>query len=347
MEPREGGFPKGPLLEGAADEGGWRRSDRKEVPLKDMKLDRLMGILTTLLQSGSVTAPQLAQKFEVTRRTIGRDIDALCMAGIPVITRQGGNGGISLAEGYKLDKSVLTADELQTLLAALKGIGTVSTGTKFERMLDKLARNSDSVVSLKENMIINLSSYYKSSLSEKIASIKQAISKSKLIAFDYYSEKGQSRRRTEPYCITFQWSAWYVLGYCLDRSDFRLFKLNRLWEIEVLDDAFTPREIPAGSMNFETRFPDENRVVVLFDPSVLYQLIDSYGRECFTEQPDGFLRFESGYTNRPYMVSWILGFGDKAKVLEPKDMAEEIQSIAEKMVQAYTNTTSRCPVPPV
>jgi predicted DNA-binding transcriptional regulator YafY len=300
-----------------------------------MKLDRLMGILTTLLQSGSVTAPQLAQKFEVTRRTIGRDIDALCMAGIPVITKQGGNGGISLAEGYKLDKSVLTADEMQTLLAALKGIGTVSSGTKMERMLDKLARNSDSVVSLKENMIINLSSHYKSSLSEKIAAIKNAISKENLIAFDYYSEKGQSRRRIEPYCITFQWSAWYVFGYCLDRKDFRLFKLNRLWELEVLSSAFLPREIPAGSMDFADRFPDENRVVVLFDPSVLYQLIDSYGRDCFTVLPDGFLRFESGYTNRSYMVSWILGFGDKAKVLEPVDMAEEIREIAKKMVGTY------------
>jgi predicted DNA-binding transcriptional regulator YafY len=257
------------------------------------------------------------------------------MAGIPVITRQGGSGGISLAEGYKLDKSVLTMEELQTLLAALKGIGTVSSGTHLERMLDKLAKNSDSVVSLNENMIINLSSYYKSSLSDKIASIKLAISTSRLIAFDYYSEKGQSRRRIEPYCITFQWSAWYVFGYCLDRKDFRLFKLNRLWELEVTDEAFAPREIPNGSMDFAARFPDENRVAVLFDPSVLYQLIDTYGRECFIEQPDGFLRFESGYTNRSYMVSWILGFGDKAIVLEPNDMAEEIQQIAKKMVEAY------------
>lgn len=301
-----------------------------------MKLDRLMGILATLLQSGSVTAPQLAQKFEVTRRTIGRDIDALCMAGIPVITRQGGNGGISLAEGYKLDKSVLTAEELQTLLAALKGIGTVSSGTQMERMLDKLAKNSGAVVSLKETMIINLSSHYKSSLSEKIASIKQAIIQSRLIAFDYYSEKGQSCRRIEPYCIAFQWSAWYMLGFCLDRKDFRLFKLNRLWELEVLDSTFTPREIPSGSMDFEARFPDGHRVVVLFDPSVLYQLIDSYGRDCFTEQRDGFLRFESGYTNRSYMVSWILGFGDKARVMEPADMAEEIQTIAKKMVEVYS-----------
>jgi len=300
-----------------------------------MKLDRLMGILTTLLQNSSVTAPQLARKFEVTRRTIGRDIDALCMAGIPVITKQGGSGGISLAEGYKLDKSVLNLEELQTLLAAIKGIRTVSGSTQAERMLDKLTKNSAAVVSLRECMIIDLSSNYKSSLSDKIASLKQAILASRLIAFDYYSEKGQSRRRVEPYCITFQWSAWYVFGYCLDRKDFRIFKLNRLLELEVLNETYTPREIPPGMMDFAERFPDNDQISVLFHPSVRYQLIDTYGPDCFTEQADGYLYFESGYTNRSYMVNWILGFGDKAKVISPKDMAEEIYGIAKKMCNAY------------
>ncbi len=300
-----------------------------------MKLDRLMGILTTLLQSGSVTAPQLAKKFEVTRRTIGRDIDALCMAGIPIVTRQGGSGGISLAEGYKLDKSVLTVEELQTLLAALKGIGTVSGSTQTERMLEKLTKNSEAVISLRESMVIDLSSHYRGSLSEKISLIKQAIHFSRLITFDYYSEKGQSRRLIEPYCITFWWSAWYVFGYCLEREDFRLFKLSRLWGLELTPETFKPREIPPGSMDFASRFPDEHRVVVLFDPSVLYQLIDSYGPGCITKQADGTLRFETGYTNRSYMVSWILGFGDKAKVLEPMDMADEIHTIAKKMCRAY------------
>lgn len=301
-----------------------------------MKIDRLMGILTMLLQCGSVTAPQLAKKFEVTRRTIGRDIEALCMAGIPIVTRQGAGGGISLAEGYKLDKSVFTTEELQTLLAALRGIGSVSGGTQTERMLEKLSNNGSAVVSLRENMIINLSSFYKSSLSEKIAAIKQAIQTTRLIAFDYYSEKGQSSRRVEPYCITFQWSAWYVFGYCLDRHDFRLFKLNRLTKLHVLDAAFTPRDIPPDRMDFDARFSDEHRVTILFDPSAKYQLIDSYGSDCFTEQADGSLLFETGYTNRSYMISWILGFGDKARVLEPKDIAEEIQKIAKNIWLAYS-----------
>jgi len=101
-----------------------------------MKLDRLIGILTILLQNDRVTAPYLAEKFEVNRRTIGRDIDTLCQAGIPIITHQGARGGISIAEGFRLDKSVLTTDELAGIIAALKGIGSVSEASYIERTLD-------------------------------------------------------------------------------------------------------------------------------------------------------------------------------------------------------------------
>ena len=124
-----------------------------------MKLDRLLGILTVLLQNDRVTVPYLAEKFEVSRRTINRDIDSLCQAGIPIVTHQGTGGGISIAEGFKLDKSVLTAYELSGIIAALKGIGSVSEQTGIERTLNKLGANTDAVVSLHEPVIIDLASY--------------------------------------------------------------------------------------------------------------------------------------------------------------------------------------------
>ena len=131
-----------------------------------MKLDRLLGILTVLLQKDRVTAPELAEKFEVSRRTIGRDVDALCMAGIPVVSHQGSGGGISIADGFKLDKSVLTKEELSGIIAALKGIGSISTMSHTERVLDKLKANSDAVVSMREPIIIDLASHYKGQLLE-------------------------------------------------------------------------------------------------------------------------------------------------------------------------------------
>ncbi len=139
-----------------------------------MKLDRLLGILTILLQKDRVSAPELAERFEVNRRTIGRDIDALCQAGIPVIAHQGSGGGFSIAEGFKLDKSVLTVSELSSIVAAIKGLGSVSDKPAIERTLDKLHAGSGAVVSMREPIIIDLASFYGEQLTEKIELIKRA-----------------------------------------------------------------------------------------------------------------------------------------------------------------------------
>ena len=300
-----------------------------------MKIDRLLGILTLLLQSGNVTAPCLAERFEVSRRTIGRDIDALCQAGIPVVTRQGGGGGISIAEGYKLDKSVLTADELTGIIAALKGIGSVSETSRVERTLEKLGAGTDRVVSLREPVTIDLASHYKLSLTPKFELLKQAIRESRSVEFDYYYGKGEMRRRVEPYLIAFQWTSWYVFGYCTERRDWRLFKLARLWNLTLCDVFFTPREIPPEKRDFGAHLPDDKKLVAIFDPSTKYQLIETYGPHCYTESQSGALRLEIGYTHREYLISWLLGFGGKVRVIEPCDVASEICAAAEKILRQY------------
>jgi predicted DNA-binding transcriptional regulator YafY len=301
-----------------------------------MKLDRLLGIVTILLQKDRVTAPELAERFEVSRRTIGRDIDALCMAGIPVVAQQGSGGGISIAEGFKLDKSVLSAEELSGMIAALKGIGSVTKLSNMERTLDKLRANSDAVVSLREPVIIDLASYYKGQLTEKIELIKRAVLDSRVIEFDYFYEKGESHRRVEPCFVIFQWTAWYVFGFCLERSDFRLFKLQRLWNLHVRGEGFIPREIPPERHDFSTPFSaeKEHKLAALFDPSERYRLIEAYGLDCYKATAEG-LRFEIGFTNPDYILVWLLGFGGKVKVLEPGFMAESLKAAAEEILSRY------------
>ncbi|MCL2055085.1 MAG: YafY family transcriptional regulator [Oscillospiraceae bacterium] len=267
-----------------------------------MKLDRLLGILTVLLQKDSATAPELAEKFEVSRRTIGRDIDALCMAGIPVVARQGSGGGLSIAEGFKLDKSILTTEALLCLT-----VGSIE---------------------------LNLTSYHKKQLTEKIKSINRAILNKHFIEFDYFYDKGTCRRRIEPYFVIFQWSSWYVFGFCLERQDFRLFKLQRLWDFHCCDERFEPREIPPDKRDFNATFKDDIKLTALFDPSAKYQLIENYGLNCFTETDEGLL-FKFGFTNRDYLVSWLLSFGGNVKVLEPDYIAEDLKAAAEKILENY------------
>ena len=299
-----------------------------------MKLDRLLGILTILLQNDRVTAPYLAERFEVNRRTIGRDIDALCQAGIPIVTHQGAGGGISIAEGFKIDKSVLTADELSGIIAALKGIGSISNQSNVERTLDKLHANADAVVSLREPIIIDLASHYKGQLTSKIDLIKRAVLEMRLIEFDYFYDKGESHRRIEPYFVIFQWTAWYVFGFCLERQDWRLFKLTRLWNLSLCDESYIPRAIPPERRSLNERLTDDIKLVALFEPSQRYKLIEYYGMNCYTETDDG-LRLEIGFTNNDYIIEWLLGFGSTVKVLEPEYIADRILAAAEKMISNY------------
>ena len=300
-----------------------------------MKIDRLLGILTILLQNDQVTAPQLAEKFEVNRRTIGRDIDTLCQAGIPIVTRQGMGGGISILEGFKLDKSILTKNELSNIIIALKGIGSISDQTPIERTLDKLGANTEAVVSMREPIIIDLGSHEETKLTEKIEQIKTAINEVKTIKFKYYYDKGISKRKIEPYFVVFQWNAWYVFGFCLLRKDWRLFKLMRLWDLECCDESYIIRDIPSQERDFNSHYIEMINLVALFDESERYKLIETYGLDSYEETEEGLL-FKMGFMNKGFLMNWLLGFGCKVKVLEPVDVKEELKREAEKMLAKYS-----------
>lgn len=192
----------------------------------NMKLDRMLGIIMTLLQKDKVTAPYLAEKFEVSRRTINRDIEDICKAGIPLVTIQGVHGGISFAEGYKINKNFLTYEELEAILIGLRGIESVLASSHTKVLLDKLFTNRNETLHLSDNIIIDLSSHYKSSLTEKISILKESIHNKKKVSFYYYSSKGEEERMVEPYFIAYKWSSWHLFAYCLARKDFRLFKLK-------------------------------------------------------------------------------------------------------------------------
>ncbi len=299
-----------------------------------MKIDRLLGIITILLQRDKVTAPELALKFEVSRRTIQRDVEDICKAGIPIITYQGGDGGISIAEGYKLDKTVISVDELNNIIAGLKSIGSVANTEDIGRLITKLLPKQNPA-GTGEKVLIDLASHYKSSLSDKITLIKKAISESRLVSFEYYSEKGVTDRLIEPYIVTYRWSAWYVYGYCTEKADFRLFKLNRLWKLKLLDEVFEIKEINPDDLKLDDFFQDDIMLTALFDKETEYLLVEEYGPDCFEVTDQGKLKVSVGYTNREYIYRWLLSFGDKVEVLEPIALRAEIVKTAKKLMKVY------------
>ena len=299
-----------------------------------MKMDRLIGILSILLQRERVTAPELAEQFEVSRRTIQRDIDSLCKAGIPVSTLQGAGGGISIMEGYRVDRTVLTAPEMQAILAGLRSLDSVSGTRRYAQLMEKLSAGTGSLVPGSARMLIDLSSWYKSSLSPKIELIQRAMDQHRTIRFAYFSPKGESVRTVEPYYLIFHWSTWYVWSWCETRKDFRMFKLNRMTDL-CTGAPFAPRHAPPPNLDPERVFPAKYQVVVLFDPACRWRLVEEYGADSFAVEPDGRLRFMGRFPDADSVLSWVLTFGDKAELLEPQELRVQLAALSEALFHRY------------
>lgn len=300
-----------------------------------MKIDRQLGILSILLQQDSVTAPYLAEVFEVSRRTINRDIEDLCRAGIPITTRQGVGGGISIMEGYKVDRTMLTQGEMQDILAGLRSLDSVNGTNRYGQLMEKLSIGSSEFMVGNQSVLIDLSAWYKDSLAPKIEMIRSAIAQHRRLEFYYYSPRQESKRCVEPYYLIFRWSSWYVWGWCKTREDFRLFKLNRMDKVTMRETFVLERDIPMPDLSNERIFPGGISVKALFDPDCKWRLVEEFGPDCFTVQENGLLLFQADYTDKENLITWLLSFRDKATLLEPEEIREELRQSILLMKKKY------------
>lgn len=300
-----------------------------------MKIDRLIGILSILLQEEKTTAPELAEKFEVSRRTINRDIEDLCKAGIPIRTAQGTGGGISIMDGYRMDRTILTSKDMQMILAGLRSLDSVSGSSYYSQLMEKIQAGSSEFITGRDSILIDLSSWYRESLAPKIETIQDAIGNRHLIRFRYYAPSGESERTIEPYYLVFRWSSWYLWGWCADRRDYRLFKLNRMDKVAEIDKEFICRNAPMPDLSTEKIFPGGIKVKALFTPDMKWRLVEEFGSHCFTETDDGRLLFSADYTDMENLVTWLMTFGAKAEVLEPAEVRGIIRRNAEETLKIY------------
>ena len=306
-----------------------------------MKIDRLIGILSILLQEEKITAPELAERFEVSRRTINRDIEALCKAGIPIRTAQGAGGGISIMDGYRMDRTILTSKDMQMILVGLRSLDSVSGSRYYGQLMEKLQTGSSEFISGRDSMLIDLSSWYKGSLAPKIEVIQSAIENRHLLAFKYFAPSGESDRTIEPYYLVFRWASWYVWGWCRDREDYRLFKLNRMDGAAETGQEFVCRNVPMPDLSNEKIFPGGIKVQALFAPDMKWRLVEEFGPYCFSEADDGRLFFTADYTDMENLVTWLMTFGAKAEVLEPVEVRSMIRQNAEEILKIYGENMGR------
>ena len=299
-----------------------------------MKTERLIGILSILLQREKVTAPQLASRFEVSRRTIQRDIESLCGAGIPIRTAQGAGGGISIMDGYRVDRTVLTAPEMQAILAGLRSLDSVSGTRRYAQLMEKLSVGASGLLPGGAHMLIDLSSWYKSSHAPMIELIQTAIEQHRTIRFTYFSPKENLIRTVEPCYLLFHWSSWYVWGWCRTREDYRLFKLNRMTQLTA-GESFFPRTAPLPDLESERIFPAKYQVTVRVDETCRWRLVEEYGPDSFTEEPDGKLCFTGSFPDEDSVLSWVLTFGGKAELLKPDELRRRRRDVTKALAERY------------
>ncbi len=300
-----------------------------------MKIERLISILSILLQKDKTTTAELAEKFEVSRRTVLRDIDDLNKAGIPIVSSQGYDGGISIMENYKIDKTLLSTAEMKAILTGLQSLDSVSGTNQYRMLMDKLSVERTSAFKGDSNIIIDLSMWDKSAVSDKIEDIKLAMDSKVMIKFTYYSPNGTSSRLIEPYRLVFQWSSWYVWGYCTDRHDYRLFKLSRITDLKSTSIKFEERDIPEYTCDKLRHTRGNVEAVVRFDKSVKWRLIDEWGADNFEEDSDGNIIIRFTWADKESLFNWILTFADSAEFISPKSYREEFAARVRRISEKY------------
>ena len=300
--------------------------------VKTMKDNRLFRILYYILEKGKVTASELADKFEVSVRTIYRDIDSISSAGIPIYALQGKGGGIEIAEDFVLSKSLLSENEKQQIMSALQGLDNTRVQHENE-LLTKLS----ALFKMKNTswIEVDFNNWQNNKLYEKTFNdIKSAIISKNIVSFTYFSsnEKGTSRS-VKPVRLLFKSQDWYLYAFCLLRNDFRYFKLSRIKNLETHTEKFDD--------NFEDvvlkkEMPYENTVhiKVKFDRKVAFRVYDELNGEII-EDSDGNLYTEIEVPNDYNLYNYIFSFGDGAEVLEPKEIRMQIKEMINKMAEKY------------
>lgn len=298
-----------------------------------MKENRYFQMVYLLLERGNMTAPELAEYFEVSVRTIYRDIDILSSAGVPIYATQGKGGGISIQDNFVLEKSVLSEHEQKQILMALQGIRIVED-EYTKTLLSKL-----NGVFQKQNvnwLEIDFSSWTKSGAGKhNFQKLKSAIFESKIVTFHYYSGKGEIIKRVvEPLKLVFKSADWYLYGYCSTRNDFRFFKLTRIRELVITDHEYT-RSIPNQIFVEEEKFEMQTiKVILLFDKSMSFRVYDKFDDEVIQNEDGSFL-VETVMPNNELLFSYILSCGDKVEVISPQELRNIISEKAKKILVKY------------
>ncbi len=302
-----------------------------------LKTERLLAIINYMINREKVTAKELADMFEVSVRTIVRDIDAIILSGIPIYSIQGRDGGFAIPKHFKIDKDFMSKQDFALVLSALKGLNTTLGESGIQNAYEKINNLSDK--DIQKKLILDFSRFQgNENVRKNLKIIREAIDKKNVICFNYLNAKNEaSYRKFEPYSIIFKWSSWYVLGFCKKREDFRMFKLSRIEQIEILNNTnFDKKDFDIDEfvekLSFEPKPFIKTKLKFVKDFS--YILNDIFNKEELEFYDDYIIAYKEFY-NKNHMFAFILSFGELVEVIEPKEVRQDMKNILKNLLKKY------------
>jgi predicted DNA-binding transcriptional regulator YafY len=304
-----------------------------------MKAQRLLAITMLLLNRECVSAPELAERFEVSARTIYRDIEALCEAGIPIVAYPGSGGGYGIMGEFKIDRSLLKPEEAGQIGAALSSLSAALGDSRLSQAADRIrAIAPKGLVAgrpvLENYLFIELAPPER--VRGRIGPLRQAIEERRLARFSYIDSEGRSSsREAEPAALVFAWQSWYLYAYCRRRQDFRLFKIARMSGLELGAERFSPRLAELESRPWNKAWAEASPffpAIIRFEDAARVE--EHFDGEAIDRESGGGALVRTFLPVDDWAVSFLLGLGIAFEVIEPEGLRRLVAERAAKALRA-------------
>lgn len=308
-----------------------------------MKVERLIAIIMLLLERETVPTSELSEKLEVSRRTIFRDIEALNIAGMPIMVTRGAMGGVSLMKSYKVDKKLFTPKDIQSLISSLQSYNQLLENKEITNTLVKLQSMTEENGLLRQN--INHEKFSvdlelnegNRSLRSLLKIIETAMNEKRYLIFNYIDKNGEdTARKVEPYKVVFKESRWYLQAFSVERNGYRIFKLARMSEIRLTEETFTPRDfesLPMDDTGWMTK--EIVPVIIKIDRSLKDKVIERFGEENILgiEGNKYIAKYPIADNEEGYNI--LLKFGRKCELIEPLSVRENFKKYLSEVMEIY------------
>jgi predicted DNA-binding transcriptional regulator YafY len=306
-----------------------------------MKIERLLGIVVYLLNREIVNANTLAEKFEVSIRTIQRDIETLNLAGIPITSMQGTNGGYGIIDSFKLEKQIASIEDYQFIITALTGMNSAYNNKKLEGTLEKLLSISKQEQPVNSKVKLDFSvSREGNNIDNYLKIIEDGVDKKKVIEFEYTNSYGdKTMREVEPIGVIYKWYAWYMLGYCCNRSDYRMFKVVRMRNLKKQEKSFSIIHESFDILLASQEKQDSRKymdVKLSCKGEIRISIEEYFPNASITENDDGDFIIQFRAPNNE--IGWkglLFTYGNKIKIIEPEELKKEFLMKGEEIIDTY------------